>query len=331
MNKPLLGVVDIGARGQPLTPPPAFIKCVKYFAIEADHDAAEQLRIDAGSWGFGAYSVLEAAISKDTSTHELKIMRNPYASSFIGVSENFRSRYGNAKWDEVGRKPMVTTTLDNLLSSGSLCYELPYILKVDVQGADLDVLMGAECFLNEFCVACVIELDFLGAYEVGPTAFKIGRLLEEHGFSLFGTYNTQYRSSGRLNPSNHAYSERLFWTDGIFFKDELVFGNTHGTFDSRLGLENLKQGLIIAASYLGFHDYALEALDQLPAGLVNSDLRAAVLSAAVPVLDSSFESDVHNLTNALRSEGAAVRAELGMFVDKYRFHGSFGRCTKKSD
>lgn len=314
-----------------LPPPLLFNKCVKYFAIEADHDAAEQLRIDAGSWGFGTFSVLEAAISKDTSTHELKIMRNPYASSFIGVSENFRSRYGNAKWDEVGRKPMVTTTLDNVLSSGSLDDELPYILKIDVQGADLDVLMGAECFLTELCVACVVELDFLGAYEVGPTAFKIGRLLEEHGFSLFGTYNTQYRSSGRLNPANHAYSERLFWTDGIFFKDELVFGSMNGIGDRRLGLENLKQGLIIAASYLGFHDYALEALDQLPAGSVDSEIRAAILNAAVPVLDDRLETDAHNLYSALRSEGADARTELGMFVDKYRFHGSFGKCTKKND
>jgi len=331
MNNLLLGVVDIGARGQPLTPPTPLIKLAKYYAVEADNNAADQLRIDAGAWGFGGSTVLEAAISKEASTHELKIMRNPYASSFIGVSENFRSRYGNTKWDEVGRKPMVTTTLDNLLASGSLDNELPYILKVDVQGADLDVLIGAECFLTELCVACVVELDFLGAYEAGPTAFKIGMLLEEHGFTLFGNYNTQYRSSGRLNPSSHAYSERLFWTDGIFFKDGLVFGSMNGTFDRRLDLEKLKQGLIIAASYLGFHDYALEALDQLPAGSVNSEIRAAILSAAVPVLDHSLESDVHNLVRALRSEGADVRAELGMFVDKYRFHGSFGKWTKKSD
>jgi FkbM family methyltransferase len=272
MNKPLLGFLDIGARGQPILPPSPLRKLVKYFAIDADCDSVTQLSFESDSWGFCDAVIIEAAISDTISTSILKLLRNPYASSFIEVSRQFMSRYGNPGYDEVARISLNTTTIDTLLKSGTLDNEIPYLLKVDVQGADLNVLKGSEHFLKEHCVACMIELDFIGAYEVGPTGFKIGSFLEEFGFVLVGNYNTQYRSSARLCPSRHAYSERLFWSDAIFVKDELVFRNSANT-DTLAGSQlALGQGLVIAASYLGFHDYALETLDQLPPSPINTAL-----------------------------------------------------------
>jgi FkbM family methyltransferase len=67
----------------------------------------------------------------------------------------------------------------------------PYLLKVDVQGAELRVLSGAETIMRD-CVAVVLETSLHRFYPEMPLIHEVIRFMNERGFvpyDIFGGYN----------------------------------------------------------------------------------------------------------------------------------------------
>ncbi len=64
----------------------------------------------------------------------------------------------------------------------------PCLMKIDVQGAELDVLAGAEDLLDSIDYICV-ELSYVELYEGQPLATKVLKYLFGVGYQLRGIYN----------------------------------------------------------------------------------------------------------------------------------------------
>jgi FkbM family methyltransferase len=64
----------------------------------------------------------------------------------------------------------------------------PVLMKLDVQGGELDVLKGAADMLP-FVDAIYTEASFVSLYERQPLAGEIIGFLAEHGFALRGVFN----------------------------------------------------------------------------------------------------------------------------------------------
>jgi FkbM family methyltransferase len=64
----------------------------------------------------------------------------------------------------------------------------PVLMKLDVQGAELDVLKGAVDMLP-FIETIYAEASFVSLYEHQPLAGEIIGFLAEHGFALRGVFN----------------------------------------------------------------------------------------------------------------------------------------------
>ena len=81
-------------------------------------------------------------------------------------------------------------TLDGLCSARGLLP--PFLIKVDVQGAELDVLAGAtETLRKTECV--VLEVSFFEFFRNGPLFHDVIAFMRERGFVAYDIFGFQYR------------------------------------------------------------------------------------------------------------------------------------------
>jgi hypothetical protein len=66
--------------------------------------------------------------------------------------------------------------------------ESPALLKIDVQGGELDVLSGSDDLLGCFD-AVYVECSYLQMYEGQPLVEDINDWMGERGFRMSGVYN----------------------------------------------------------------------------------------------------------------------------------------------
>lgn len=112
------------------------------------------------------------------------------SSSLLPISTEQSRLFPGTK--EVSQEETTVDTLDNQLSDVRFKRGL---LKIDVQGGELDVLRGASSCLNRF-TNVYVECSFLELYTGQSLAHEVIEFLAEYGFSLVGVYNLQEDDSG---------------------------------------------------------------------------------------------------------------------------------------
>jgi FkbM family methyltransferase len=118
-------------------------------------------------------------------------------SDFVGLAESCTV---------VSTREVATVTLDSVVE------DQVDFLKMDVQGAELDVLRGAERVLSDVLVIHA-EVEFVPIYRNQPLFDDVFRFLRQRGFDLFDlTYLRRTRYQGREGGRR----ERLLWGEAVF-------------------------------------------------------------------------------------------------------------------
>jgi FkbM family methyltransferase len=105
-------------------------------------------------------------------------------------------------------------SLDELYRQGKI--EGPCLLKVDVQGAELDVLSGSEQTLKVTEYA-VLECSLFRFFEEGPQLADIIDFMKERRFSVYDLFGVQYR----------LLDDSMSQVDIAFVKEDGVFRQSH--------------------------------------------------------------------------------------------------------
>jgi FkbM family methyltransferase len=105
-------------------------------------------------------------------------------------------------------------TIDDLCAERNL--RGPYLLKVDVQGAELRVLSGARRVLEQ-SEAVILETAVIGTMLGGPEAWDVMDWMKQVGFVVYDLYEFQYR------PLDGA----LCQIDVVFVKEKGKFRERH--------------------------------------------------------------------------------------------------------
>lgn len=90
----------------------------------------------------------------------------------------------------------------------------PYLLKIDVEGAELEVIRGATETLTE-CEAVIIEASILPKYKGGPEFADLVQLMHQHGFAVYDI----------VAGVNHPKTGALYQVDLIFVKQDAPIRN----------------------------------------------------------------------------------------------------------
>ena len=92
----------------------------------------------------------------------------------------------------------------------------PFLLKIDVQGAELDVLSGGESLLQS-AEYVLLEVSFFEFFTDGPQFHDVVRFMDSRGFAAYDISDLQYR------PLDNALSQ----VDIAFVKQKGLFREHH--------------------------------------------------------------------------------------------------------
>jgi FkbM family methyltransferase len=133
----------------------------------------------------------EVAIGPKAGTETIHISRRDDSSSLLPITEQQETLFpGTAErsTSEISISPLI-----EYIPDGSI--EGPALLKLDVQGYELEVLKGCEMLFERFGLIYV-ECSFVELYEGQAMAAEVVEYLHERGFWLTGIYNLKYDTKG---------------------------------------------------------------------------------------------------------------------------------------
>lgn len=181
-------VIDVGAnRGQFCLLAAQELPEATIYAFEPLQEAADLLARLMDS--HPAFCLTKTAVGAASGTREIHIAQAEDSSSLL------RSRAAQA-FDgarTVERRMVPVVTLDEELSSVGMVS--PVLVKVDVQGLELEVLKGAEQVLQH-CSYLLVELSFVEIYSGQALAHEVIEFLSKAGWRLQSCYDVRL---GRLD------------------------------------------------------------------------------------------------------------------------------------
>jgi FkbM family methyltransferase len=212
-----LTVIDIGGamgpdqRFSPLQPD--FVRFIMF-----DPDARSQGEMIEGSLGRDV--VVPIGLADAAGRRMLHLSAGPFASSLYPPNLPLLDGFAVAPWYQpVGEVEVDLDTLDAVLARNDGWR--PDFIKVDVEGADLDVLRGAPNALA--CAYGVqIEVSFAERNIGSPFFSEADSMLRNAGFYLFDVNREHWvRKNGLHGATSRS---RLMWADAVYFRTaEWVF------------------------------------------------------------------------------------------------------------
>ena len=271
---PEMVYVMCGARGETHNRLTSALPRARFLGFEPDEKAHELLSRNPPP----GHIYYKMAVAGREETRTLYVTREPACSSLLKPNASFFGRFTDcAQQVEVVEQRMVqTVSLNNFLPGGGVASV--DFLELDTQGTELEILKGADRFLATSVVGLQIEVEFSPIYEGQPLFSAVDEYLRGFGFMLFDISRSRYRRSAMAR--DLATRGQLLWGDAVYLRD-------YPWFSGDSAKERVLK-LCVIAGLLGFHDYALEALNfvlQGGAGVLSEIARAALTNLRKQYLD----------------------------------------------
>lgn len=213
---------------------------------------------------------LSTALGDEQGRRTLYLTAGPFASSLYPPNEAVLGEFGTWPWHEpAGTDEVPVDRLDACLAERPEW--APDFIKTDVEGADLDVLKGAEQALAG-ALGLQVEAAFVERNVGAPLFADIDGFLRARGFTLFQLIREHWvRTNKVIGPRSRP---QLIWADVIYFRDA-------GELLARVAAADAarREGLLVRIVALllvhGYHDYAARIVaDAAAAGHCPPALRA---------------------------------------------------------
>lgn len=130
------------------------------------------------------------ALGAEPGSAELNVSKRSDSSSLLPIGSAQTEAFPGT--EAAATETIAVETLDNLLPDPPA---RPALLKIDVQGFELDVLRGAERSLAAID-AVFVECSFVELYEGQPLVGEIIAFLAKRGFAIAGVFGVSHGTGG---------------------------------------------------------------------------------------------------------------------------------------
>ncbi len=205
-----LKLIDVGARGGIDTRWKPYYEHLEVVGFEPDPD--ECAALNAKQFPYSIVFHPEALGARDNEEATLHICKSPGCSSLLEPNMKLCGSYPYGEFMEVVGKQMVT-----LNRMDTICKDFqPDLLKVDTQGTELDVLVGAGKLLDNV-LAVELEVEFVSQYQDQALFADVDAFMRQQGFVLRGIRRTYWREKA---DHAHSFGGQLIHGDALYLRPE---------------------------------------------------------------------------------------------------------------
>lgn len=147
--------------------------------------------------------VVGTALAASAQRSDMFVSRADDSSSLLAPTALQLSTFPGT--DVIKQVSLMTERLDVLLDRDSLVR--PALLKIDVQGAELDVLIGATGILDEID-SILVECSFVELYDGQPMADDVVGFLLNHDFRLTSIVNPLVDQTGQVVQADLVFARK---------------------------------------------------------------------------------------------------------------------------
>jgi FkbM family methyltransferase len=227
------------------------------YGFDADAQACEDANANLLAGDINWVEIhLPYALAKSVGSQTLYLTQSPFCHSLYPPNDPLLRYFPriSSMMSLVDTLEVQTTTLDTICQSEDI-NEINF-LQIDVQGADLSVLEGAQQLLQRSVLAIQVEVLFSPLYVGQPLFSDIDQFLRQQDFMLFDLTGAAHESRSPL--CSTAHPGQLLWADAIYFRHPFQAKSS----DFYTQPEQILK-LACIADILDFTDYALELMTHL--------------------------------------------------------------------
>lgn len=195
-------IIDIGAnRGQFLMEYVKYFPRARFYCFEPLENECLHLKELIKNYN-NDITIINSALGNEDGTKKMYKHEYSPSSSILDTTDKCLEYYPQIKNQSKIEIPI--TTLDRYTSRVNVGENNEILLKIDVQGYELEVLKGAEKTLK-MITACLLEINFEPLYKDQPSFKEIYTLLNNAGFEYAGAMDQNFNDDGKL-----VFSDILF-------------------------------------------------------------------------------------------------------------------------
>ena len=204
-------IFDIGANGGHITG--RYRQAFPHATIYSFEPFSKPFRLltrQAEKWG-GVVPV-NVAIAGKKGKRDLFLNQHHVTNSLLPTVPGVEQYVDRAVIENVDKIKVPVTTIDAFCAE----HHLPgiQVLKMDIQGSELEALKGAKKMLAQQAFSLVYtEIWFVKVYQGQPLFHELYRFLDKYGYALYDFYNVVYSGEDQIK-----------WADAIFISKRVAAG-----------------------------------------------------------------------------------------------------------
>ena len=204
----------------------------------------------------------------------LHVAAQPSATSLFKPNQVMLNAFPSSAHEEVGKRAIELNRLDSILAGLPLDY-----LKIDGEGAELEILKGAQSVLTHQCLGLQLEALFCPIRHNVPSFSDVDLFLRNFDFQLFQLHREHWLRKNRV--ATFASAPQLISGSSVYLLSKKTFLKR---------LKECPQPEKLFAKYLAIvlayrlYDYAYELCEEVDLP-VSSVLQKSLLSLSAPKME----------------------------------------------